>query len=465
VKNRSRIVSLVAASLCLALWCAPAARSQTPAPAAAAVPAARPAQLQIVTRTLDNGLRLVMVENHNAPVISLQMWYHVGSKDERPGHTGFAHLFEHLMFQGSAHVAPEQHTRIIEALGGESDAYTQDDVTVFYETFPSNALERVMWLEADRMGGLQITQEHFESEREVVKEERRLRVDNRPYGRVIEDLYAAAFTVHPYKHTTIGSMEDLDKATLADVTEFFHTYYRPDNCTMILVGDFSADGAVADAEKYFGGIPKPVMPVPRVTAVEPPQTAGRTLAKTYPDSPLPAFVYGYKMPAEYSPDAYALDLTSNLLASGESSYLYRKLVYEDRIAVEVDGGGNFTEDPNLFFVIAVMNQGHTNAEGEKEILGVLDQIKAQPLDAHDLEKAKNQQTSAFILGRESDEEVASALGPYAVIGRDPGLYNSDLERYLRVTPDDIERVAKEYFVPEHATLLEVETPSAPVPAN
>jgi zinc protease len=465
VKNRSLIVSLVAASLCLALWCAPAARSQTPAPAAAAVPAARPAQLQIVTRTLDNGLRLVMVENHNAPVISLQMWYHVGSKDERPGHTGFAHLFEHLMFQGSAHVAPEQHTRVIEALGGESNADTQDDVTVFYETFPSNALARVMWLEADRMGGLQITEEHFESEREVVEEERRLRVDNEPYGRVIEDLYAAAFTVHPYKHTTIGSMADLDKATLADVQEFFHTYYRPDNCTMILVGDFSADGAVAMAEKYFGGIPKPTAPVPRVTVVEPPQTAERTLVKTYPDTPLPAFVYGYKMPAEYSPDSYALDLVSNLLASGESSWLYRKLVYEDRIAAEVEGGGNFTEDPNLFFVIAVMNQGHTNAEGEKETQGVLDQIKAAPLDAHDLEKAKNQQTAAFILGRESDEEVASALGPYAVIGGDPGLYNSDLERYLSVTPEDIARVAKQYFVPEHATLLEVDVPPAPVAGN
>jgi zinc protease len=426
---------------------------------------ARPAQLQIVTRTLDNGLRLVMVENHNAPVISLQMWYHVGSKDERPGHTGFAHLFEHLMFQGSAHVAPEQHTRVIEALGGESNADTQDDVTVFYETFPSNALARVMWLEADRMGGLQITEEHFESEREVVEEERRLRVDNEPYGRVIEDLYAAAFTVHPYKHTTIGSMADLDKATLADVQEFFHTYYRPDNCTMILVGDFSADGAVEMAEKYFGSIPKPAAPVPRVTVVEPPQTAERTLVKTYPDTPLPAFVYGYKMPAEYSPDSYALDLVSNLLASGESSWLYRKLVYEDRIAAEVEGGGNFTEDPNLFFVIAVMNQGHTNAEGEKETQGVLDQIKAAPLDAHDLEKAKNQQTAAFILGRESDEEVASALGPYAVIGGDPGLYNSDLDRYLNVTPEDIARVAKQYFVLEHATLLEVEVPPAPVAGN
>jgi zinc protease len=445
------------------------ARGQTPAPApsptpsTAATAAVRPAQLQIVTRTLDNGLRLVMVENHNAPVISLQMWYHVGSKDERPGHTGFAHLFEHLMFQGSAHVAPEQHTRVIEALGGESDAFTQDDATVFYETFPSNALERVMWLEADRMGGLKITQEHFESERQVVEEERRMRVDNRPYGRVIEDLYAAAFTVHPYKHTTIGSMEDLDKATLADVQEFFNTYYRPDNCTMILVGDFSVDGAVTMAQKYFDGIPKPKAPVPRVTAVEPPQIAERRLVKTYPDTPLPAFVYGYKMPAEYSADSYPLDLVSNLLASGESSLLYRKLVYEDRIAVEVDGGGNFTEDPNLFFVVAVMNQGHTNAEGEKEIQSVLDQLKAAPLDTHQLEKAKNQQTAAFILGRESDEEVASALGPYAVLGHDPELYNSDLDRYLNVTPDDIQRVAKQYFVPEHATLLEVEVPATPAP--
>jgi zinc protease len=435
----------------------------SPAPGPSAAPGATPVQLQIVTRTLDNGLRLVMVENHNAPVISLQMWYHVGSKDERPGHTGFAHLFEHLMFEGSVHVAPDQHSRVIEALGGESNAFTLDDVTVFYETFPSNALERVMWLEADRMGGLQITQEHFTSERQVVEEERRMRVDNVPYGRVIEDLYAAAFTVHPYKHTTIGSMEDLDKATLADVQDFFHTYYRPDNCTMILVGDFSVDGAVAAAEKYFGGIPKPSAPVPRVTAVEPPQTAERTLVKTYPDTPLPAFVYGYKMPAEYSPDSYALDLVSNILASGESSWLYRKLVYDDRIAAEVDGSGNFTEDPNLFFVLAVMNQGHSNAEGEKEIQGVLDRVKAEPLDAHELEKAKNQQTAAFILGHESDEEVASAIGPYAVIAGDPNLYNSDLERYLSVTPEEIERVARTYFVPERATLLEVEVPPAAAP--
>ena len=454
-------VHLLLYSLASALLSVPLARCQGPT----APENVQPAQLHIVPRTLSNGLHMVMVENHEAPVVSLQMWYHVGSKDERPGRTGFAHLFEHLMFQGSADVAPEQHTRIIEALGGEANAETRDDVTVFYETFPSNALERVLWLEADRLGGLKITEENFESEREVVKEERRLDVDNRPYGEVFEDLYAAAFTVHPYHHVTIGSMEDLNKATLADVQEFFHTYYRPDNCTMILVGDFSADDAVTMAEKYFGGIPRPVTPIPRSQAIEPPQTSKRVLTKSYPNSPLPAVVYGYKMPAAFSPDSYALGLASNILAGGESSWLYRTLVYDDRMAAGVDGSGNFTEDPNLFFCIAVMNQGYTDAQGEKEIQNVLDRLKAAPLDAHELEKAKNQQIAEFILGRDSDEDIASAIGPYAVMAGDPSLVNTDLDRYLRVTPEDIQRVARQYFVPEHATLLEIQPPAGGSPGS
>ena len=441
------------------LLIAPSARSQEQPQQPAAPETAQPTQLHLVTRTLSNGLRMVMVENHEAPIVSLQMWYHVGSKDERPGRTGFAHLFEHLMFQGSTHVAPEQHTRIIEALGGEADAETRDDLTEFYETFPSNALARVMWLEADRLGGLSITQEHFDSEREVVKEERRLDVDNRPYGEVYDDLYAAAFTVHPYHHTTIGSMDDLNKATLADVQEFFRTYYRPDNCTMILVGDFSADDAAAMAEKYFGGIPKPAGAIPRVSVVEPPQTAERRLTKSYPNSPLPAVVYGYKMPAAFSPDSYALTLASNILAGGESSWLYRTLIYDDRIAVGVDGSGNFTEDPNLFFCIAVMNQGNTDQQGEKEIQTVLDRLKAAPLDARELQKAKNQEIAEFILGRDSDEEIASAIGPYAVLANDPSLVNTDLDRYLRVTPEDIQRVARQYLIPERATLLEIQPPA------
>ncbi len=427
-----------------------------------APPAIRPPLVQIVTRDLPNGLQIVMLEDHAAPVINLQMWYHVGSKDERPGRTGFAHLFEHLMFKGSAHVPAEEHSRYIEAMGGQVNAYTQDDVTVFWETFPNNYLERVLWLEADRLGSLNVDQANFGSEREVVKEERRVRIDNVPYGRVIEDLYAAAFTVHPYHHTTIGSMDDLNKATLPDVQDFFHTYYRPDNATMVIVGDFTADQAVAWAQKYFGGIPKPTQPIPRSATPEPAQTAERRITQTYPNSPLPAVVIGYKMPAAFAADAYPLELASNILSGGESSRLYRKLVYEDQIAVQVFGAGNFTEDPNLFFAVAVMNQGKTSVEGEKGIHDILEGMKTAPVTQQELDKAKNQEIANFILGRETAQSKADAIGRYAVIGRNAGLMNTDLAGYLKVTAAEIQRVARDYFTATHATVLVVEPPRAPV---
>jgi zinc protease len=444
-------------------WCvllllvvAPLAAAQT----APARPAVRPPELQIKSRVLPNGLHIVSVEDHAAPVTNLQVWYHVGSKDERPGRTGFAHLFEHLMFKGSAHVAPEQHSRMVEAVGGFDNAYTNDDVTVFWETFPGNYLERMLWLEADRMGSLNVDEANFKSEREVVKEERRVRVDNRPYGRVVEDLYAAAFTVHPYKHTTIGSMEDLNKASVEEVREFFHTYYRPDNATMVIVGDFSEAEAVRWVEKYFGGIPRPAQPIPRVTVKEPPQTAERRLAKTYPDTPLPAVIEGYRMPALFTPDSYPLNLASNILSQGESSRLYRKLVYEGRIATDAEGFGNFTEDPNLFWAFAVMNQGKTTAEGERAIDAVLEQMKKQPVEPQELEKAKNQVLATFILGRQTVQQKADAIARYAVLGKDANLVNTDLGRFLRVTAADIERAAREYFMPAHRTVLVVEPPQA-----
>src|SRR5712692_1818956 len=435
---------------------------QVAAPQAApTTPQVRPPQLHVVSHRLANGLLLLMVEGHAAPVINLQMWYHVGSKDEKPGRTGFAHLFEHLMFKGSAHVPPEQHSRIIEAVGGFDNAYTSDDVTVYWETFPSNYLERVIWLEADRLGSLKVDAANFQSEREVVKEERRVRVEDRPYGRVFEDLYAAAFSLHPYKHTTIGSMEDLNKAPLDDVKDFFRTFYRPDNATVVIVGDFSAEQATSWSEKYFGGIPRPTQPLQRVTVEEPPQTAERRVTKSYgANSPLPAVVEGYKMPAAYTPDSYPLILASNILSGGESSRLYRRLVYQDRIAVQTAGIGSFTEHPNLFLAFAIMNQGKTPAEGEKAMDAILEQMKTEPVDAKELEKAKNQQIAGFILGRQTVQDLASALGHDAVIGGDAELTNTDLDRYLRVTPQDIERVAREYFTAARRTTLIVETPKA-----
>jgi len=451
------LLGLVGAAI-LALAASPrAARAQA---AQATAPQVQLPKLDIETHALANGLRILTLEDHRVPLINLQVWYHVGSKDEGSGHTGFAHLFEHLMYKGSAHVNPEEHSRIIEAMGGFDNAYTNDDVTVYWETFPPRYLASVLWLEADRMGSLNVDEANFLSEREVVKEERRLRVDNPPYGRVIEDLYAAAFTLHPYHHITLGSMVDLDKATLEDVRQFFRTHYRPNNATLVIVGDFSTSQALAWAKEYFGGIPASPEPIARITAKEPPQTAERVLEKSYPNSPLPAVIEGYKMPARFAPDSYPLELLSNILATGESSQLYRTLVYDQRIAIEVFGQGNFTEDPNLFFAGAVMNQGKTAVEGEKAIDAVLDQVKKQ-IDAKELEKAKNQEISQFILGRTTAQEKASAIGEAAVIGKDPNRVNTDLALYLKLTGADLERAAREYLTKQNATVLVVNPPTAP----
>jgi zinc protease len=416
-------------------------------------PEIRPPKLDFTSHRLSNGLELILLENHSVPVINLQVWYHVGSKDEQPGHTGFAHLFEHLMFKGSAHVGADEHSRIIEAVGGFDNAETGDDTTNFFETFPSNYLERILWLEADRMGSLNVDEANFKSERQVVEEERRVRVDNQPYGSLEEDLRAAAFTVHGYHHTPIGSIKDLDQATLADVRDFFNTFYKPNNATMVIVGDFNSEQALEWTKKYFEGIPPSAKPIPRLHAPEPPQTDERVVNKSYSNTPLPAVVIGYKIPPRYAADAYPLDLASNILAGGESSRLYQTLVYKARIAVQSAGFGNFSEAPNLFWAYAIMNQGHTPDEGRAAVVGVLEGLKTQAVESKELDKAKNQQISGFILGRDTDEQKAVALATAAVIGKNPDLVNSELEQYLKVTPLEIERVAKDYFVPQHATVL------------
>jgi len=420
----------------------------------------RPPRLNFTTHTLTNGLQVILLEDHAAPVINLQVWYHVGAKDERPGRTGFAHLFEHLMFKGSAHVGPEEHSRIIEAAGGFDNASTYDDYTNFFETFPSNYLDRVLWLEADRMGSLNVDEANFKSEREVVKEERRVRVDNRPYGLLEEDLRAAAFTVHGYHHTAIGSMADLDKATIEDVRDFFNTFYKPNNATVIVVGDFNSEQALGWARKYFDGIPASAKPIPRIDAPEPAQAEERVVKKSYSNTPLPAVVIGYKIPARYAPDSYPLDLASNILAGGESSRLYQTLVYKDQIAVQAAGFGNFTEDPNLFWAYAIMNQGHSAEEGQKAVVAVLDELKTKAPEVREFDKAENQEISGLVLGRKTDEEKAVALGAAAVIGKDPDLVNTELDHYLKTTPADVQRAAQQYFLSQHATVLLVNPAAA-----
>jgi zinc protease len=286
-------------------------------------------------------------------------------------------------------------------------------------------------------------------------------VDNQPYGSIEEDLRGVAFTVHGYHHTPIGSIADLEKASLEDVRAFFNTYYKPNNATLVIVGDFNSDQALAWTTKYFEGIPASAGPIPRPNAPEPPQTALREVSKSYTNTPLPAVVIGYKIPARYSPDAYPLDLASNILAGGESSRLYQALVYKDQIAVQSAGFGNFTEDPNLFWAFAIMNPGHSPQDGQKAVIDILDGLKTQPVAANELQKAKNQEISGFILGRDTNEHKAVAIENAAVIGKNPDLVNIDLDRYLKVTPEDIERVAKEYFVPQRATILTIKPAGPP----
>jgi zinc protease len=431
---------LTSISLCLAL--------ALPAAARVKLPHTRIEQMQ-----LPNGLRVLMVEDHEAPVVNVQVWYHVGSKDEKAGQTGFAHLFEHLMFDGTTNLGPDEFSNYIVKDGGIDNAYTTEDTTVFWETIPSSLLPVALWLEADRMRNLDISERSFKNEREVVKEERRERFDNQPYGDVIEVLYAQAFTVHPYKHVPIGSMEDLERASLSDVRGFYNTYYLPGNATLVVVGDFAPAALKASVDEYFGQIPQG-QPVRRDIPIEPPQTATRTLKLTE-NVALPAVVEGYHMPADGTPDAYPVHLASKILAQGESSRIYRRLVYDTQMALEADSQGNFTEDPNLFFVLAVLNSGYTPAQAEAEIARVLADLRDHPVSDHELDKAKDEMLGDLIVSHQSTQTRADELGYDAVVLKDPELVNTQVDRYLAVTPADVQRVARTYFVPENMTLIEV----------
>jgi predicted Zn-dependent peptidase len=403
---------------------------------------------------IDNGLRALIVESHDAPVIDVQVWYHVGSKNEVAGKTGFAHLFEHLMFDGTKNLSSNEFSDYIIRSGGTDNAYTTEDTTVFWETVPSNMLPVVLWLEADRMGNLEINEKVFNNERQVVEEERRLRFDNPPYGTVVETLYDSAYTVHPYRHMTIGSMEDLNRASIADIQDFYDTYYVPSNATLLIVGDVDWRQAAIDVQKYLGEVRAGKTRAPTVIPQEPEQQAERVVRLNL-DVALPAFVEGFHMPADGTPDAYPLRLASKILSDGESSRIYTRLVYDKQIAVQAQSSGNFTEDPNLFFVFAVMNGGHSPTEGETQVEAELARLKTELVSDADLEKAKNQILRDFILSRQTTQTRAEELGYAALVLKDPELVNTELQRFLSITPQDIQRVARKYFVRENKTLVEV----------
>ncbi|HEY7284604.1 MAG TPA: pitrilysin family protein [Vicinamibacterales bacterium] len=414
--------------------------------------AVRPPKLQYAITTLPNGLTLVMSEDHSTPIVHLNLTYHVGSKNERPGRTGFAHLFEHLMFKGSQNVMPEAHTSYVASVGGQSNAYTTDDETVFWETVPSQYLPMILWLEADRMATLRIDKDTFTNEREVVKEERRMRVDNQPYGRLNEIIYDQAFTVHPYKHATIGSMEDLEAASVEDVRDFYRTYYVPSNATLVLVGDFDAAQAMQLVTQYIGRVPKGDREVPRDIPKEPPQTKEKRVTLSQP-WPLPAVVVAHHITFDGNPDSYPLHIAAKVLSDGESSRIYKKLVYEKQMAVAAFGSANLIEDPNLFYAVAIVQPGHTTEEVANTLIAELERLKTEPISARELQRTKNQFARDYILGRESNQQKAGVLAHAVVIHNDIKTADGEFDIFQNITVADVQRVARTYFTPENRMVL------------
>ena len=403
-----------------------------------------PPPLKIETHELKNGLRVVLAEDRSRPVTNLQIWYHVGSRNEKTGRTGFAHLFEHMMFRGSKNVGPEEHMRYVREAGGELNAYTSFDVTVYWETFPSNYLERMLWLEADRLASLDVSEENFKKEREVVKEERRMRYENPPYGLLIEEVLQNTYQKYPYKHPPIGSMEDLNKATIGDVREFHSTFYVPNNATLVLVGDFDAKQALSQVEKYFAGIAKG-KPVPAVTVTEPERTEALETTVKYDNAPLDAVVTAYQLPPMGHPDSYALEIASAILSGGQSSRLYKRLVYDEQVAVAAAGQSQFLEGPSFFFGYGIVNQGKSIKELTTGLEYTFEEMKKSPVSDEELSKAKNQVIASFILGRQGVQSKADALGRCAVQLNDPQRYNNELENYRKVTAADVQHVMSKYL--------------------
>ena len=422
--------------------------------------AVRPPKLDYQLHTLDNGLTVILSEDHSTPIVHLQLVYRVGSKNELPGRTGFAHLFEHMMFKGSRNVLPDAHLTLISQVGGDGNAYTTEDATTFLETVPAQYLPLALWLEADRMATLRIDEATFDAERQVVKEERRWRYEDTPFGLLSEIMYDQAFSVHPYKHTAIGSMEDLEAASVEDVQGFFDTYYVPENATLVLVGDFESAEAIALVKQYFDRVPPAKQPVPRDIPREPSQTMERRVTITENENwPLPAVIVAHHITYDGHPDAYPLHIAAKLLSDGQSSRIYRRLVYDDQLAVSAFGQGHIIEDPNLFYAVSIVQPGRTPEESEAALIGEFDRLKTELISDQELQRAKNQFARDYVLGRATVEQKASHLSHAAVIHDDITTADAEFDIFMNITREDVRRVAQVYFTAENRLVLTIRPPA------
>ena len=408
--------------------------------------------LRLTQETLQNGLRVVIVRQTRAPVFSLSVTYKVGSQDELPGNTGFAHFFEHMMFQGSAHVGKGEHFILIEKNGGRMNGTTSEDRTNYFEELPKNQLDLALFLEADRMRALAVTKTNVENQRQVVKEERRQSIDNQPYGRTWLELENLSYDNFAYKHSVIGEMKDLDAASLEQFQSFYKTYYAPDNAVLVLVGDVGVRTAMKKIRKYFDSIPRGPKP-PVVDLAEAAHAGERRELIKDPLAKLERLDLSYVIPAGNTPDNYALLLLAAALGGGRSSRLYQGLVKQKELATEISSEAEARRGPGLFVVDALLRPGARESDLEADIDREIRDVRTHGISAAEREKALRQVLVGEIRTRESSLSTARAIGEYAVYYDDPNLINTFYERCSKETLADIQLAAQKYLRASRSSVI------------
>ena len=416
------------------------------------LPAQTTPAIKFTEAKLANGLRVIISEDRAAPVYSIVVHYLVGSRDERKGRTGFAHLFEHMMFKGSENVGPGEHFMQVFINGGTMNGTTNKDRTLYYETLPSNQLDLGIFLEADRMKSLEITRENLDNQRNAVQEERRLGLDNQPYGRTFETVDTLAYDNPAYEHSVIGSMDDLNAASVEDVASFFKTYYAPNNAVLVIVGDVETKATLDRVRKAFEAIPSQPPP-PKVDLTEPRQTAERRQRLEDPLARLARLDLAYKVPPRLTPDDDALQVLGTVLSSGRSSRLFQKIVREQQLSPGVNAGRDGALGPGLFRVMGTVTPGKTVEALEASVLAEIERVKNEPIAEWELEKARNNAKRAVVAGLTSSLQRATQLAEFAASFGDASLINQRVDRLMKVTAADVQRVARTYLTAENRTVV------------
>ena len=439
----------------------------TPEPAAGPSPASPGiAPLAYVSRTLPNGLRVYSIRDTSTSNVSVQVWYDVGSKDDPRGRSGFAHMFEHLMFKSTRKLVPEQMDRLTEDVGGYNNASTADDYTNYYEVVPANHLRRLLWAEAERMGSLVVEPGFFASERDVVKEEFRSSYLARPYGKMFLYYPQISYDVHPYARPGIGNIEELDAATVDDVRAFHATYYRPDNAVLVVAGNFDQAELDSWIDSYFLPIARPSAPIPRVRVEEPPRTAARSYTVYEANTPLPAALISYPLPPITDPDSATFEVIDAILSAGQSSRLYESLVYRSQIATEASSFDEMKQGPGTFVAFAIMSAGKPAEAGEAALRSEIARIRNEPVSDAELAEAKNELLTAALTGRETVDGKASALAEAVILSGDPAAADRRLAAIQAVTAADVQSAARRWLRDERsASLLYLPEESKPAGAT